>query len=99
MDFSQVDVPFDEWAQDNGLQVFKHYKDYNVRSITIVKSTQSKWQMWLEPNPDMNQCIIKYWDYGSKRYEVLVSVEELKEILQKIYDVIISNKGDKSVNT
>lgn len=99
MDFSQVDIPFDDWAKDNNLQVFKMYKDYEVRSVDIAKSSQSKWQLWLEPKPEENKCTIKYWNYGDQKHEITVPVSELKNNLELIHKTILSKKGWKGVNT
>jgi len=99
MDFSQVDTSFDNWARENNLQVFKMYKDYEVRSVDIVKSSQSKWQLWLEPKSELKKCTIKYWNYGDQKHEITVPVSELKSTLELIHKTILSKKGWKGVNT
>ena len=81
------------------MQVFDRYKDEEVRSVNIVKNSQTKWQLWLEPKPEINKCIIKYWNYSDQSHEVLVAVAELEDYLELIHEKIMSKKGWKGVST
>ncbi len=91
MDFSQIEKPLSEWATENNLHIFTMYKDEEVRTVDIMDDSNSRWQLWLEPNPKENKCAIHYWNFKDHQYKVESPVSELKKNLQMIYDRIMKN--------
>lgn len=88
MDFRKIDESFLAWAKAKNLPVSTAYKDSEVRSVNIHSSSGKKWQLWLEPQSNSENCQIKYWDYESKAKTVASTNDELKEKLELVYSIV-----------
>jgi len=63
MDYSKVDKSFREWAKGLKLSIQSEYQGEEVRSVDIFDNQNKKWQLWLVPVNENDQCVIHYWDY------------------------------------
>ncbi len=84
MDFSKVKDSFSEWANASGLMIQTEYKGEEVRSTDIFDENGCKWQLWLVPVNESDQCVIHYWNYKDISRHIKIDNSDL---LEKLYQI------------
>lgn len=90
MDYSKVDNSFSEWAKGLKLFIQTEYKGEEVRSVDIFDEQGQKWQLWLEPVNEINECVVHYWNYADISHHVKVGNSKLFQELSRIGGNIVS---------
>ncbi len=84
MGYENIDSILDDWAQTNGLHIYKEYQEGEVRSVEQRSGPRSGFQIWID-KPDSNGLIgIHLWDFkrAGRRRDFLVSLVDLREYLE-----------------
>ena len=99
MDFSKVDKEFRQWAEEFKLPIQTDYKGEEVRSTDIFDNNQKKWQLWLMPVNEHQQCVIHYWDYKDISRHQKVDNLKLVDTLTEIGGADLIGQGMNLINT
>jgi len=96
MDYSKVEKAFSEWAKGLKLTVQSEYKGEEVRSVDIFDNQNRKWQLWLVPVNQDDQCVIHYWNYKEIGRHIKVNNSNLMHELTEIGKNIINGTIPKA---
>ncbi len=84
MDFSKIEQTFSYWAKSVGLIIQTEYKGEEVRSTEIIDGSNQKWQLWLVPAKESEECVIHYWNYNDISRHAKVDNSDLLPKLTEI---------------
>ena len=84
MDFCKIEQTFSHWANSVGLTIQAEYQGEEVRSTEIIDGSNQKWQLWLVPVNESDECVIHYWNYNDISRHVNVDNSDLLTKLTEI---------------
>jgi len=83
--FIEIDSILEFWSQKYGLIVFKQYKDYEVRSISIIDDQGENYHIWIDVEDE--KYIINA-AYNGKRYKNKSDIESFSSELEIVYSKV-----------
>ena len=96
MNYSKVDKSFSEWAKGLKLLIQTEYKGEEVRSVDIFDEQRQKWQLWLVPVNESDECVVHYWNYADISRHVKVGNSQLYDKLSEIGENIVNGTIPKA---
>jgi hypothetical protein len=86
MSYADIDPMINIWISQNNLFLVKSYQDYDVRSVELVDSKGTRYQIWIEePGKNIKICA---WDFKKRKIEIIANKSDLLEKLDKALSTV-----------
>lgn len=89
MSYESIDAVIHGWARDHKLSVFTECKDYEVRSVDLVASDGTTYELWIDPPTKKGVVAVHAWDHEQTRLDYAVPVAELAIALDAVYSAVL----------